>query len=158
MNKNYTLIYESLNGGKVFVHRTHKEEELEENTFFAKILADKGKIVHLLPYRYGQGMKNPDAVADGKIMDFKYPKTSKVLHSAIQSHIRFANLQNAEIVMIYLNNPLLTSRDIKRALIGSIRPDWNHSIQEVWLLFDDLFLLELTRMEIENKSFIAKLP
>ena len=156
--KNYELLYESSNGGKVFIHPTHKAEELEENTFFAKILADKGKTIHLLPYRYGQGVKNPDAMADGKIMDFKYPKTSKVLHSAIQSHIRFANLQSAEIVMIYLNNPALTSRDIKRALIGSIRPDWNHNIQEVWLLFDDLTLLELTREDIENKSFIAKLP
>ena len=28
----------------------------------------------------------------------------------------------------------------------------------MWLLFNDLTLLELTREEIENKSFIAKLP
>ena len=69
MSQDYKLIYESSTNGKVFLHPTHHKEELEENTFFAKTLADKGKIIHLLPYTHGQGLKNPDAMADGKILD-----------------------------------------------------------------------------------------
>ena len=65
-----------MNGGKVYLHPTHFEEELKENLFFAKCLAEKGKIVYLMPFYHSFQMKNPDATINGRLIDFKYPKNN----------------------------------------------------------------------------------
>jgi hypothetical protein len=157
MQDNYQLYYTSPNGGTVKVHYSHQAHELPENLFFGKILADKGKHIRLLPYSRIQGAKKPDAEADGKILEFKFPRTTKNPHNIIQAYVEVANKQGAEIVMFYLANPNITVRDLKRALIGSMHEGWNKNIEEIWLLYPDEILVEIKREEIENKHFIQKL-
>jgi hypothetical protein len=157
MEEGYRLEYTSLSGGTIKVHFSHQKHELPENLFFGKILADKGKHIKLLPYTKIQGAKNPDAEADGRVLEFKFPSSTQNPHSIIQSYIEVANKQGAEIVKFYIANPNITIRDLKRALIGSLNEDWNKNIQEIWLLYEDEVLVEITRKEVENKSFIQKL-
>ncbi len=151
----FELKYTSICGGLVFVHVFQKIEEAGFNLLYATKLADLGKTVKILEYKHGQ--KNPDANVDGKILEFKHPRYSKEPHTAIQNNVRKANEQGAEIVMIILDNPLITTRDIKRALIASICPERNKGIKEVWLMYDDDILVELSRSMILDKSFIQKL-
>ena len=70
---------------------------------------------------------------------------------------RTANYQGASVAFIYLGNPLIEQRDVKRALIAALQTDWNSNIKEVWLLYRDLTILELSRSEIQDRSFIGKL-
>lgn len=151
----YELKYESVSGGLVYVHTEQKKDEADFNLKFAIILANLGKLVKVLPYRHGQ--KNPDVEVDGQILDFKNPKNSKEPHTAIQNHIRKANQQGAEIVMIILDNPMITIRDIKRALIAAITSERNKNIKSVWLMHNDDRLVELSRENILDKSFISRL-
>lgn len=154
---NYQLAYTSENGATVEVHPSHQDEELEENLFFAKILADKGKSVKLLPYSHEQNVKNPDAEVDGRLLDFKYPAHAKVFHTAIQSHIGRANDQEVTIVMIYLKHPKCTKQEVKRGIMAAFQNNRNRHIREVWLLYADLVLVQLKRKDILNCQFIKQL-
>ena len=157
MENTYQLVFTAPNGGQIEIHHDHLSLELAENQFFALMLAMSGKHVKLLPYSYQTNVKNPDAEVDGRIVDFKYPARSKILHTGIQSLIKSANYQGASVAFIYLGNPLIEQRDVKRALIAALQTDWNSNIKEVWLLYRDLTILELSRSEIEDRSFIGKL-
>jgi Contact-dependent growth inhibition CdiA C-terminal domain len=102
MENAYQLVFTSPNGGQIEIHTDHLTLELVENQFFALVLALTGKSVKLLPYSYEPKVKNPDAEVDGKVVDFKFPSKTKNPHTAIQTHIKEANMQGASIVVIYL--------------------------------------------------------
>ena len=131
MENTYELVFTAPNGGQIEIHPDHFSLELAENQFFALVLALKGKHVRLLPYSYEPKIKNPDAEVDGRIVDFKYPSKSKAPHNAIQSLIKLANGQGASVAVLYLGNPLIEQRDLKRALIASLQDNWNSNINEV---------------------------
>jgi Contact-dependent growth inhibition CdiA C-terminal domain len=158
MAQEYLFIYESLTGGCVFLHPSHFKDEIMDNLIYARTLADKGYTVYLLPYINEQGIKNPDALINGKIVDFKCPKYSTKLNTAIQNAIKTASKQGVDIVTVFLDNPNLTNRDIKRALIASFQKGWNTSIEEIWLIFSDFNLVQINREEVENLTFFSKLP
>ena len=154
MTDNYKLVWECMNGGKVYLHPTHFEEELEENLFFAKCLAEKGKIVYLMPFYHSFQMKNPDATINGRLVDFKYPKKTVNWHNAIQTHIRNANRQGAAIVVIYFERTDIDRNQIARGLSTALQDGWNRHIREVWLLYPNGILLEISRIDVKNRSFI----
>jgi Contact-dependent growth inhibition CdiA C-terminal domain len=155
MEQLYERVYISPNGGVVELHATHQANERKENLFFAKILADNGKFVRLLPHTDEQNMKNPDAEVDGRLVDFK--RASVPTHRAIQFLIEKANSQKVEIAIIFLNHPDFTTREIKRALIGALAGTWNKSIKEVWLINLDMEVMEIKRQEIVDRSFFTRL-
>ncbi len=157
MEKAYQLVFTSSNGGQIEIHPDHLTIELAENQFFALVLALNGKHVKLLPYTYEPKVKNPDAEVDGMIVDFKFPSKSKTPHTAIQAKIKEANLQGASTTVIYLGNPLIERRDIKRALIAAFQEGWNSNIEEVWLIYRNFDVLEINRKEIDDRSFIERL-
>ena len=158
MTDNYKLVFEYSNGGKVYLHPTHFEEELEENLFFAKCLAAKAKIIHLMPFSHSFQMKNPDATIDGRLADFKYPKKTNNWHNAIQTHIRNANRQGVAIVVIYFEKWAIDRNQIARGLSTALQDGWNRHIREVWFLYPNGALLEILRIEVKNKSFLKLLP
>ena len=121
MTDNYKLVWECINGGKVYLHPTHFEEELEENLFFAKCLAQKGKVVYLMPFYHSFQMKNPDATINGRLVDFKFPKKTVNWHNAIQTHIRNANRQGAAIVVIYFERDDIDRNQIARGLSTALQ-------------------------------------
>jgi hypothetical protein len=104
MTDHYKLVFEIANAGKVFVHATHHVNEIDENLFFAKILAKHNHIIHLLPYAEDMFRRNPDAAINGRTSDFKRPHITNNLHNTIQSHIRTANKQGVAIVVFILKN------------------------------------------------------
>lgn len=157
MTDNYKLVWECMNGGKVYLHPTHFEEELEENLFFAKCLAEKGKIVYLMPFYHSFQMKNPDATINGRLVDFKYPKKTVNWHNAIQTHIRNANRQGAAIVVIYFERDDIDRNQIARGLSTALQDGWNRHVREIWLLYSNGVLLEIPRIDIKSRSFIKQL-
>jgi len=92
-------------GGYVVVHKLHGKQERAENVEIAKILADAGKRVELLPISDVQGMKNPDAKVDGMIFEFKENKTPTF--SAIEKEIRKAKNQ-ADNILLYFRKAMKT--------------------------------------------------
>ena len=157
MEKSYQLVFTSSNGGQIEIHPDRLTIELAENQSFALVLALAGKSVKLLPYYYEPKVKNPDAEVDGKIVDFKFPSKSKSPHTAIQTHIKEANMQGASLVVIYLGNPNIEERDIRRSLIASLQTGWNHNVKEIWLIYPNLIVLEINRSEVEDRSFVDRL-
>ncbi len=157
MTKTYQLVFTAPNGGTIEVHDEHYTKELAENQFFSVTLALAGKHVKLLPYSFLPNAKNPDADIDGKVADFKFPYRTQSPHSAIQALIKDASTQKVEIVVLYLGNPLIVQRDVKRALIAALQTGWNRSIQEVWLIYPDWVVVEIRRSEVDDRSFIGKL-
>jgi hypothetical protein len=155
MEQSYQLIYTSHNGGTIEIHDTHQKGEREENLFFARLLADNSKHVRLLSHTNEWGIKNPDAEVNGRLADFK--RASVPTHRAVQWLIEKANSQRVEIVIIFLNHPDFTTREIKRALIGALGGTWNRQIKEVWLINLDMEVLEIKRQEITDRTFLIRL-
>jgi len=157
-NAIYRKIYfDKTTGGFVVAHKQHAENEFEENSMIAIKLAKNGEAVELLPLLHEFYTKYPDAKINEIIADFKYPQKTKNLHNALQHHIQKANEQGAEIVVIYLNDILVTKRDLARALTASTSDKRNSNICEIWLLFADNQLIKFNRNEIRNKTYLDKI-
>ncbi len=154
----YSKIYFDENsGGFVVAHLQRSDNDFVENSMIAIKLAINGEMVELLPLLNKVFTKYPDAKINGIVADFKFPRISKNLHNAIQYHIQSANTQNAEIVVIYLDNPNLTRRDLVRGLTAATTENWNRSIKQIWLLYPDNKLIRVKRAEIRDKSYLSKI-
>ena len=160
MLEEYTLIYESpLNNGKVYLHPKHSKSEIIENSGIGKRLADHNKIVLLPIYINAKGVKNPDAIIDGLLTDFKSPRHAHNFEGAIQGCISKANKQKVAVVVINIDNPEATKNAIQEGIRKAffIDESRNRHIKEVWLLYKDDSLVELTMEEIRSMRYIDKL-
>lgn len=84
--------FDEQTGGFVVRHPTHNlKSELAENLRLAKALAERGDQVVLMPISNRDGDKNPDALFNGQITDFK---VSNGRFNSIQTAIRKANKQS----------------------------------------------------------------
>jgi len=114
-------------GGYVVVHKLHGKQERAENVEIAKILADAGKRVELLPVDNTLYKKNPDAKVDGQVFEFKENKT--YTGTSIQREIRKAKGQAPNIVLYFkkeiskwllinsLKDKLLYAKSIKKIVL-----------------------------------------
>ena len=146
------LYFDEQTGGFVVIHLQHSIYELEENTFFGLALAKHGYCIELLPLFNVENQKNPDAAINNIIADFKRPKKFTNLRSAIQNRIKSAGNQLVEIAVIGLEKNKTDKNELRRGLIGAFSKGWNHTIQQVWLLFDGNQLIILTREMIIRKQ------
>jgi len=137
-------------GGYVVVHKLHGKQERAENVEIAKILADAGKRVELLPISDVQGMKNPDAKVDGIIFEFKKNKTAT--KSAIDNELRDAKNQSCNI-LLYFPKPVETSI-IEGVLYNRIK--MTRKIKYIILIYKKK-VYHYTRKEIEKNSFRGKI-
>ncbi len=144
----YEEIYKTENGS-VSIHETHNPEEIKSNTKVAKLIADEGHQVKLLPYTYEPGIKNPDASIDNKITDFK--TLNEPTHRAIQGAIELASKQLAEIVVITIPKDMET-REIVRGMYGALNPEWNKNIKEVWFIKNKK-IIRVNRKQINDRTF-----
>jgi hypothetical protein len=156
----YRLIYESpTNNGKVYLHPKHSKKEISENSEIGKRLANHGKVVLLPIYVEAKNVKNPDAIIDGQLADFKSPRHAHNFEGAVQGCISKANKQKVAIVVINIDNPAATKAAIQEGIRKAffIEESRNRYIKEVWLLYAEDFLVELTKREIKDLSYLDKI-
>jgi hypothetical protein len=156
----YALIYESpISNGKVYLHPKHSKNEVIENSGISKRLADYNKVVLLPLYVEAKNVKNPDAIIDGQLADFKSPRHAQNFEGAVQGCISKANKQGVAIVVINIDNPAATKDAIQEGIRKAffIEASRNRYIKEVWLLYKDGILVELTKKEIRDLSYLDKI-
>ncbi len=153
----YSQVYESSSGGWVWQHELHSDEELLENLEAARILADHGYKIELLPVipETNQllraellhdvfGDKNPDIrINNQQIGDIKTPvlPTQKAINRAIYR----SGQQMVEIAVVNLANKDYAVSDLKKGIIGAMQPGRNKSIQETWIITKNKGLFRVTR-------------
>ena len=142
--------YTSECGGFVEVHALHGKHEKAENVAIAKILADRGERIKLLPINRANGVKNLDAERNGEIWDFKQIFTPNT-KNGIQNAIKSASKQKAENVLIYLLKNEV--QDVIDGLIAAFQQGRGKTLQKVDLLFPNRVLIQLLVEEIRNDTF-----
>lgn len=137
----YKPIYKA-DKGTIEMHLLHGLKEAMENVKTAKLLADADYNVKLLPvlgekddkareFIYGTKNfipgKNPDALVDNKIAEFKAP--TKVSKSAIHNAIKHGERQS-DFVIIHLQEKI-NNNDLDRFVLGKMKQAL--SIKDVWV-------------------------
>ena len=137
-------IYTSESGGSVKMHLLHGYEEMSDNVRTAKVLADKGFKVKLLPVLnekdddlreliYGSNDfvkgKNPDTLVNKRIADIKHPASSK---NAIHNAIRHGAKQS-DFIIIHLKEEM-GIKELNRYVLGKLKQS---KAKEVWVLNGD---------------------
>lgn len=161
----YLPIYESPNGGWVYLHPLHGKDELPHNTEAARVLADFGYQVQLLPSIPEAektlrelllpdvfGVKNPDVRIDGQwIGDIKTPdKVTSVKKSTINRGIYSAAQQQVDIAIINLLDREYSVQDIKKGIVGALQPNRNKTILAVWVITKNRNLFKVERGMVFN--------
>lgn len=168
----YIRIYTSPNRGCVDEHKYTCGHDKADNIQAAKMLADKGYNIQLLPSLFLNenelrfkfladvaGSKNPDARINGRwIAVFKKPEINiPVRKATISRFIESAAKQKAAIVIINLCDREYTVQDIKKGIIGALQPNRNRSIRFVWIIKTYKNLFCISRKEIFNETFYDEL-
>ncbi|TAF75959.1 MAG: hypothetical protein EAZ53_04530 [Bacteroidetes bacterium] len=156
-NMGYTQIYKGKNGGTLHLHKDANPDEIGLLTKKGKIMADYGHKVEIRPYyENNEGIKNPDYNINGKIADLKSPLKATNVKNRIEKDIADAKLQNSKILILELDNPILTKKDLKRAIGGKLTNIEHYKIiEEVWLLGKKNKLYTMTRKDITNKNYLG---
>lgn len=163
----YVRVYESVKGGWVDLHPWHGKDELADNMEAAKILADKGHCLQLLPVIDFDGIglrnallpdvfgnKNPDVrIVGGRIGDIKKTKKEPVTKTVISDAIYRAGQQKVEIAILNLFQAKYSSNIIRDGLLSSLQPSRNRTIREVWIITFDRNLLIIPRKMVMAKKF-----
>jgi SPP1 gp7 family putative phage head morphogenesis protein len=111
--------------GYVSVNVFHAKSELTQNLEIAKFLADSGMKVRLLPTRFKPGVKNPDAIIDGKTFDFK---ESIGTATSVDAQLR-AGARQANRVLIFLTKKV----DLEKLKPIIMRRMERTGLKEVWV-------------------------
>ena len=160
----YTQVHESDSGGWVWQHDLHGEDELQENLEAARILANHGYKIELLPTIEELNTqlraellpdvynnKNPDVrINSVMIGDIKTPVLAT--KSSINRAIYRSGQQKAEVAIINLDSKAYTIRDVKTGIVGALQPDRNSSIQQVWIITRTKNLFIVTRQNVYDDS------
>lgn len=148
----YTKIFfDPETGGFVVAHKKHGQNELENNKIIAKILAEQGKRVTLLPV---DNIKSADADVDGETWEFKTIMTATNVRGAIQSAIRIGKDQSGNI-LCFINQRYILE-EITRGINSAVINDKSERIEKVAILFEDGKIVDNTREEIIQKQFAFK--
>ena len=160
----YQNVYTSeLTGKTVELHILHGTAEAPRNIETAKLLADNGHNVKLLPILvhsdddirkaiYGTkefvAGKNPDALVDNRLFDFK--NSTKATKSAIHNAIEEGNHQGSRVV-IHLPEKM-DEAEIKRHVKGKMNQATY--LDETWVLNQDkeLFKYNLKSLGLPEKA------
>lgn len=166
----YTCIYRSSTGGEVHLHALHGPDELFVNTQAARILADHGHFVELLPALPANaitlrdhflpdvaGHKNPDMRINKKVIgDIKTP-TKDIKQSTINRSIYSCAQQRVELAVINLSLQIYSVQDIKKGIIGALQPSRNKSIRDVWIITNQKNIFHVNRTMVFEESVYEEL-
>lgn len=172
LDSEYLRIYETSCGGYVDLHPLHGADELQDNLKAAIALAQHGHIVELLPVIVASdikerqkllwdavGHKNPDLRIDGILLgDVKTPNPVFVIKkNTINRCIYSCAQQKVSIAIVNLLGREYAVQDIKKGIIGSLQPNRNKTIQEVWVLTTKGNLFKARRNIVFDESIYEEL-
>lgn len=122
-------------GGFFARHKTHNEKnEIEENKKIGIMLANKGEAVILKEISKEQNVKNPDALVNGLVTDFKACRpTTTSIHNAISR----AKKQGATGVVINITEPVSAS-EVERFVKGKLNWYPAGTFQEIWYIVNGI--------------------
>jgi SPP1 gp7 family putative phage head morphogenesis protein len=155
VKRGYERVYESDSGGTVDTSAKHGKQERKANEKVAKILAERGNRVELLPVQNKKNTPNPDARINGIIWEIKTPKaiTKRSIKSAISK-----GKNQAKNIVINLTETNLSIGDIADAIAGQIKhytQQKPYPIKTIALLKNNSLLL-LHQKELKNGTFFGK--
>ncbi len=168
----YLRIFDSKTGGRVDLHPLHGADELPGNSEVARILAEFGHAVKLLPTIAAAdkaarrqwladviGNKNPDVRIDDRLIgDIKTPNRSIAVKQATINRCTYACAQQkVAIAIINLVDREYAVRDIKNGIIGALQPGRNKTIQEVWVLTAQRNIFKINRAMVFDESIYEAL-
>ncbi len=150
-DENYEKIFFNFKtSGYVVMHKLHGKTERTENIEIAKILCSFGKKVVLLPISDKQFTKNPDAIVNNDIFEFKVNKTHTF--TALDKEIRTAKDQ-ADNILIVVSDKINIS--ILESAIKT-RMDRSKNIKKIVVLISNK-IFEFNRKEVISNSFKGKI-
>ncbi|PZR25065.1 MAG: hypothetical protein DI535_19575 [Citrobacter freundii] len=167
---NYLRIYEAVSGGLVDIHPLHGRDELLVNLKAARILADCGYKIELLPSIPATevekraewlwdvfGDKNPDVRIDGHMIgDIKTPVVA-IRQSSINRCIYACAKQKVSVSIINLLGKKYALHDIRKGIIGALQPGRNKTVKEVWIITSGGNLFKVDRGTVFDESIYAAL-
>lgn len=145
--KDYELIYVGREGAEVWAHPLHLGVERAANLAVAVFLCDaKNETTYLLPASTEPNSKNPDALVNDELWEFKtnYEATG----TSIDSSIRKAH-QQAPNVVLHLTTAMNT-KDLENAIYGRVRKCQN--LKKLRVMAGSK-LYEFSREEIMEQYF-----
>lgn len=168
----YLRIYESQSAGVVDLHPLHGQDEFNNNFEASKIMADHGHYVQLLPelteieveerrlwlsdveYR-----KNPDVRINGIMVgDIKTPNPQiGVRQATISRCIYSCARQKVSVAIINLIDLQYSIQDLKNGIVGSLQPDRNKTIKQVWVITRNRGLFIADREKVFDDSVYEEL-
>jgi SPP1 gp7 family putative phage head morphogenesis protein len=116
----------------LFVHKKISTTE-PQNIPTGKALVKNGYEVKLLPDARIEKIKNPDALINGRVADFKHPEKTANYKNVAQTKIKRASNQRAEIVVFDL--PRAVDSQFINGVRISLGKSRNRHVNEVWVLF-----------------------
>jgi Contact-dependent growth inhibition CdiA C-terminal domain len=124
-------------GGFVLLHSAHNRQNLDSEMIVAKVLADRGQRVYLLPEMgLPQGIKTPDAEVNGELWDFKCLTTeTTAFANRVQASIKVARRQGAVGVGYHIETDDYDLSEIRRGIRRAFDLDFDQQIQQVLLVF-----------------------
>lgn len=123
------------------VHIDADKNDLEANLQAASFLNSKGYNVRIQPHvisPYGDTPSNPELAiwVEGKWVVADRKDVKGAVKNAVQSAIKRASKQQARIALVHV--PAYDQSDLDQALKLALSPDRNKSVEEVWIVLDDV--------------------
>lgn len=121
--------YRNLTGTKYKAEKAKKADPKQKEIAMAKILTEKGHSVYFLPENKSvKGIKNPDAILDGKLAEFKQVDSEKL--DRVKDRILDCEKQKANLVFIKIPETmdLIEAAKVAKKIKGLL------FVKEIWIL------------------------
>lgn len=146
------IVFVEASQGFLVAHPRHGQNEWEENKDIGRLLAERGEAVVLLPNQVDR--PSPDALRGGDEWEFKTVKSQEVSR-AIQHALRRGKKQSPHILCLVLNTSA-KNYELTLGIYRAVRFDLAAQIRRVAILFPNGRLIEMSREEIRNTTFVFK--
>lgn len=142
--------------GSVDVHPKKDIKDYADNLKAAKVLADSGYNVKIMPHENNPNKKNPEFSINGLPGDLKTPK--KGSKAGIDNALKSAHKQGAQSVVIDLSNTGYSVHFVKTEIARVFANNRKKSIREV-ILVNGTKAATINRVEILNNwDWVGKIP
>ena len=146
---NHRLAFtDNLSGGYVFRHILHPEHEYRDHIAPARLMAARdgdGIILRQIT----QGSKNPDAMINGELWDFKKILATSNVVNAMNNKFRAARRQDLSQVIVTLGNDFPIAQVIE-GVRTAFSNDRRTQIQNLKLIIAGQLIIDVTRKDYEN--------
>jgi len=102
-----------LEGTQFYAEMAKKSEPLQKEIALAKVLIENNHSVYFIPQNRTSNVKNPDAIVDGKVADFKILASNKI--QKVVDNIKKCDEQKVQLACIQIPESIDATAAIKEA-------------------------------------------